>query len=79
MVRAPAADFPGMDSTERQSILPTFDRRFVRNVFVAVALGALLGLLVVGNTFLTALTVAVAVAVVYALVFIVWGWVRQTG
>ncbi len=67
-----------MDSTERNSILPKFDRRFVRNVFVAAVVGVGLGLLVAGASLTSALLVALGVAVVYALVFVVWGWARES-
>lgn len=70
----------GMDSpTERKSGLPTFDRRFLRNVSAAVFLGVCLGLLVAGASLVSALLIAVAVAAIFALLFAVWGLAREGG
>jgi hypothetical protein len=63
-------------STQSRSGLPRFDRRFVRNVFVAAFVGVGLGLLVAGASVVSALLVAAATAVVFALVFTVWGRAR---
>jgi prepilin signal peptidase PulO-like enzyme (type II secretory pathway) len=66
-------------STESKSGLARFDRRFLRNVFVAGFLGVGLGLLVAGATFVQAVLIAIAAAVILALIFAAWGWVRERG
>jgi hypothetical protein len=66
-------------STESKSGMPRFDRRFLRNVFVAAFVGVGLGLLVAGAAFVPAMLIALAAAVILAVVFAVWGWVREGG
>jgi hypothetical protein len=69
-----------MDSpTERNSRFARFDRRFVRNVFVAAFVGVALGLLVAGASVVSALLVALGAAVVFGLIFAIWGWARESG
>jgi hypothetical protein len=65
--------------SESKSGLPRFDRRFVRNVSVAAFVGVGLGLLVAGAAFVPALLIAIAAAVLFAVIFAVWGWARDNG
>jgi hypothetical protein len=51
----------------------------VRNVFVAAFVGVCLGLLVAGAAFVPSLLVALGVAVLFGVIFAVWGWARESG